>query len=111
MVGMIVTMREDIWPLCDKHMAPTKLTLLQSGTLSAKAFACSVAGCTRVYNGSLGYFDVMEDGWLAEKYQQKCPQDGSPMFLENVSGKTENWCCAQINCNHRQPIIDKVPFV
>jgi len=103
---MITTMRHDINPLCDDHHEPMRLKGLESGNLTAKAFVCLLPNCSRAYNGSLGYFDVTQDGWLAEKWQQKCPKDGHPMFLESISSEGENWRCAQVNCDHAQLMVD-----
>ena len=97
---MIVTMREGIAPLCDKHRSPMKLSRYEGDSLGMNAFACTSPGCTRAYNTSSGYLDVVDGRILLQKEQQLCPEDGTAMFLEFVSPpkSVEHWRCGQINC-------------
>jgi hypothetical protein len=98
---MIVTTRQGIIPLCDKHRTPTRISRYEGGSFGMNAFGCTESGCTRAYNTSSGYFDVVDGRILLQKEQQLCPEDGTAMFLESVSPpkSVELWRCGQINCN------------
>ncbi len=99
---MIVTMRPGIEPLCDKCLCPMALAKFGDPTgLTMKAFKCGEKNCTRAYNSSFGYFDIVNDGYLQQKHQQKCLDDGTPMYMDAISPESiETWRCAQIGCNH-----------
>jgi len=74
---------------------PTGLTVL--------AYKCDEASCTRAYNTSMGYFDIVNDQYkLLDKEQQDCHRDETHMFLERVERDTEIWCCGQHGCNYTQ---------
>jgi hypothetical protein len=107
---MIVTMRQDIQPLCTIHRFP--MALAQFGdpaALMVKAYKCDEAGCTRAYNTSLGYFDILQGRFLADKEQQNCRADGNHMFLEKVYGDTETWSCGQVGCDYKQNFAELRP--
>jgi hypothetical protein len=71
--------------------------------LMVAAFKCDAAGCTRAYNSSMGYFDIVNDQFqLLEKEQQDCHRDETPMFLESIAGDTEIWRCGQRDCDYSQ---------
>jgi hypothetical protein len=101
---MIVTMRQDILPRCDRHFASTKFYRFGNPTGAGfKAYQCEVSGCTRAYNSSQGYLDIDEKlGAVADQRQQRCQKDGSPMFLHESEGGAETWRCAQIGCDYSQ---------
>jgi hypothetical protein len=100
---MIVTMRPGIRPLCtDRHKLMNFAQFGEPTQLTVKAYKCDEAGCTRAYNSSLGYFDLVEDRPLMGKSQQKCPQDDTPVFLESIAGPDDIYRCAQIGCDHSQ---------
>ena len=98
---MVVTTRDGIVPLCDKHKTPMTLSRYEGGSFGMRAFGCNQTGCTRVYNTSNGYLDVIEGRLLLQKEQQLCAEDGTAMFLESVSlnGQLETWRCGQKNCD------------
>ena len=66
------------------------------------AFSCTQANCTRVYNTSSGYLDVVNGQILLQREGRLCPEDGTAMFLEWLAqsddGITEMWRCGQKNC-------------
>ncbi len=101
---MIVTMREGIRPLCSRHFGPMKLYKFGDPTgLTVRAFKCDEAGCTRAYNSSMGYFDIVNDQYkLLDKEQQDCQRDETPMFLERIEDDTEIWRCGQRGCDYTQ---------
>lgn len=100
---MIVTMRQGIQPLCTIHHSRMNLAQFGSPTdLMVTAYKCDEPGCTRAYNSSLGYFDITTHGFLGDKEQQDCRDDGTHMFLEQVHGDTELWSCGQVGCNFKQ---------
>ena len=69
--------------------------------LTMKAFKCGERDCTRAYNSSLGYFDIVNDRYLQLKHQQLCPDDGMPMYMDAISPESiETWRCAQVGCDH-----------
>lgn len=87
-------------PLCDKHKSVMTLSEYRGASFGMRAFACNEPGCTRVYNTSSGYLDVISGQILLQKEQQLCPEDRTAMFLEAVgSDGVETWRCGQINCN------------
>lgn len=99
---MMVTMRPGIEPLCDQCLVP--MTMHQFGEptgLTVKAFKCGEPGCTRAYNSSFGYFDIVSDRYARQKEQQLCSEDGTPMYMDAISPEgIETWRCAQTGCNH-----------
>ena len=99
---MIVTMRPGIEPLCDKCLCPMTLHLFGEPTsLIVKAFKCGETGCTRAYNSSLGYFDIVNDRYAQQKEQQRCSEDETPMYMDAINPEgIETWSCAQIGCDH-----------
>jgi hypothetical protein len=98
-------MRPGIAPLCDKHKSPTTLSRYEGGSFGMHAFACDKSECTRAYNTSSGYFDVVNGSVVLRKEQQLCPVDGTAMFLESVrQGGAEIWRCGQINCEQAVPL-------
>lgn len=101
---MIVRMREGIRPLCTRHLGPMKLYTFGDPTgLAVRAFKCDEADCTRAYNSSLGYFDIVNDQYrLLDKEQQDCHLDETHMFLERIEGDVEFWRCGQIGCDYTQ---------
>src|SRR5262249_12981499 len=101
---MIVTMREGILPLCTRHLIPMKLYKFGDPTaLTVTAFKCDEVGCTRAYNSSMGYFDIVNDQFkMLDNGQQDCHQDETPMFLERVEGDIEIWRCGQRGCDYSQ---------
>lgn len=101
---MIVTMREGIRPLCTTHGSPMKLYKFgdPAGPMF-KAFTCEESECTRAYNTSMGYFDIVNDNFrLLDKEQQDCHRDETPMYLERIAGDTEVWLCGQRGCDYSQ---------
>ena len=102
---MIVTTREGIAPLCDKHRKPMTFSEFRGGSFGMRAFACIVDGCTRAYNTSSGYLDVVDGRIALQKEQQRCPEDSTAMFLESVATSEkrpiEFWRCGQTNCTHQ----------
>jgi hypothetical protein len=99
---MIVTTREGIVPLCDKHRSPMRPYRYEGGSFGMNAFSCTDQGCTRAYNTSSGYLDVVDGRILLQKEQQLCPEDDTAMFLESLApsnnGTVEMWRCGQKNC-------------
>jgi hypothetical protein len=99
---MIVTMRPGIKPRCTLHRTAMKLYQFGEPTgLMMKAYKCDEGGCTRAYNSSQGYFDIVNDRVvLLAKEQQDCHSCELPMYLDVVNPDgTETWRCAQIGCN------------
>ena len=99
---MVVTAREGIVPLCDKHRRRMLLFVSHGeGVFGIDAFTCPVLGCTRAYNTTNGYLDIVEGQAVLQMRQKLCPEDGTPMFLESVSPpkSVEHWRCGQTNCN------------
>jgi len=107
---MIVTMRQEIRPLCTIHHVPMNLARFgDPAVLMVTAFKCDESGCTRAYNTSLGYFDIVEKRFLADKEQQDCRLDGSHMFLEHAQGDLERWSCGQVGCDYKQNFTELRP--
>lgn len=99
---MIVTMRTGIEPKCTRHGGPMNLAQFGEPTgLQIKAYKCDKGSCTRAYNSSMGYFDIVEDRCLLQKEQQRCGTCDLPMYLDSVNPDgTETWRCAQIGCSY-----------
>jgi hypothetical protein len=58
---MIVAMRDNIKPLCDRHFSLMKLEgfAAQNIQLTFRAYVCKEPGCTRAYNSTIGYHDII----------------------------------------------------
>lgn len=100
---MIVTMRPGISPKCTQHHVPMKPCRLGEPTgFNMRAYACDVNGCTRAYNSSQGYFDIVNDRFVQQETEQEdCHRCDLPMYLDEVSSDgTEIWRCAQNDCDY-----------
>lgn len=111
---MIVTMRPAINPLCTIHHV--LMNLAQFGErhrMTVIAYKCDEPGCTRAYNSSLGYFDLVNGQIARDLSQRICPDDEQPMFLEKAQGTGGMWRCAANGCDHHRehkPMkLDSVP--
>ena len=64
---------------------------------------CTVSGCTRHYEGSEGYFDVVGGRSLLEKLDDTlgCAEHETKMYLESYSPEAdvEVWRCPQRGCH------------
>jgi ribosomal protein L37AE/L43A len=67
-----------------------------------KAYRCDKDGCTRAYNSSQSYFDIVNDRLVRqEKDQEDCHSCELPMYLDAVNPDgTGIWRCAQIHCDY-----------
>ena len=97
----LVTTRPTIKPLCTRHHAI--MILAEFGELdgiSVQAYKCGEADCTRAYNSSQGYFDLVDGStMLLQMEQQDCPDCGLPMYLRALQADgAETWRCAQVGC-------------
>ena len=96
----------DITPLCDKHrralMVPVILEDRSQG-FRWQLHGCTVSGCTRHYEGSEGYFDVVGGRSLLEKLDDTlgCAEHETKMYLESYSPEAdiEVWRCPQKGCH------------
>jgi len=99
----LVTTRPAIKPLCTRHHA--LMIAAEFGELAGvtvHAYKCFEANCTRAYNSSQGYFDLVDGNtMLLQMEQQDCPDCGLPMYLRSwqPDGR-ETWRCAQVGCPH-----------
>ena len=99
---MLVNTRPVIKPLCTHHH--TLMGLADFGELAGvtvQAYKCGEAGCTRAYNSSQGYFDLVDGSTMVLQMEQRdCPGCGVPMDLRTVQPDgAETWRCAQLGCN------------
>ena len=92
---------------CDLHHSRMRALRLRYPDiqLETDGFHCAEAGCTRHYTDGRGYFDVIEGRPLNERFQQKCPKCGRPMYLSEVEGQEEIWQCPVPQCRHQQRMI------
>ncbi len=92
---MISTMRQGIRPLCTTHRVPMNLAKFGEPTsLQVTAFKCDESDCTQAYNTSMGYFDILSNGYNRDHSQRTCASDQAPMFLEESQGTGGIWHCA-----------------
>jgi len=90
---------------CDKHhthMVKVRVRYLDS-ELEGPAFQCTKPDCTRYFT-ERGYFDVIDNQVLAEKFQQRCPRCNIPMYLREAEKGIEIWHCQAPECGHEQRI-------
>ena len=103
---MIVRMRDNIEPLCDRDFSAMQLEGFTATNiqLTFRAYACKEPGCTRAYNSSLGYFDVSNTVSLEDQVRRECPEEQTFMFVSGVSADSgkERWTCAQVHCDHSE---------
>jgi len=100
---MIVTMRAGISPKCTRHRVAMKPCRIGEPTgFNMQAYACDVNGCTRAYNSSRGYFDIVNEQFVQQdNEQQDCHRCDLPMYLDEVSSdRMEVWRCAQHDCDY-----------
>ena len=107
---MIVTMKENIKPQCDRHFWPMELTGFEATNtrLHFRAYACKAPGCTRAYNSSSGYHDIRMDTGVsfAAQVRRECPDDQTYMFISAVNPESgdQTWTCAQVHCDHSEVV-------
>jgi hypothetical protein len=102
----------DIRPLCDKHrralMVPVMLVDCSQG-FKWQLHGCTVSGCTRHYEGSEGYFDVVGGRSLLGKFDKTlgCAEHETMMYLESYSPEAdvEVWRCPQYGCHESRIIM------
>ncbi|HUJ39382.1 MAG TPA: hypothetical protein VLW54_02450 [Candidatus Acidoferrales bacterium] len=97
----LVTTRPVIKPLCTRHHSLMALGEFgEQAGVPVQAYKCGEADCTRAYNSSQGYFDLVDDGvMLLQMEQRDCPDCGLPMYLRSLQPDgAETWRCAQVGC-------------
>ena len=98
---MLVTMRPGIKPKCTRHyttMLPSDSGIAAEITIGA--YKCDEPNCTRAYNSSQGYFDIVDAGVIVLQMEQHdCSNCGLPMYLHSFHADgTETWRCGQVGC-------------
>ena len=89
-----------IIPLCDKHGKPMTTSGFPDDLFGLRAFYCNQPGCTRAYNTSNGYVEIVDGRIDLPQERQTCPRDGTAMFLESVTHEGfQNWRCTQTRCS------------
>jgi len=99
----LVTTRPAIKPLCTRHHVIMILAEFGEQTgVRVRAYKCGEPDCTRAYNSSQGYFDLVDGStMLLQMEQRDCPDCGLPMYLRSLQPDgTETWRCAQVGCKH-----------
>jgi len=93
---------EPIGPLCDLHLFPMSPKEFDG----EQGYVCHEEGCTRCYRPTTGLFSLDQEGKvLPERFQQLCPRDTSPMYLESIEpGGIQTWRCARVSCNQEQKL-------
>jgi hypothetical protein len=103
---MILEMRRDIHPICDKDHGPMRYVVYDMpniGLSNIRLFACATTGCTRHFEHGRGYFDVIEHRFRPDPSATRipCPNCTVPMFLEDTTpAGDERWRCAQVSCDN-----------
>lgn len=89
---------------CDLHRSLMTAVRLRVPDLqmNTHGFRCAEVGCTRHYTDVRGYFDVIEGRVLNDKFQQRCPKCGRPMYLSRAQEQEEFWRCPVPQCGHEQ---------
>jgi hypothetical protein len=105
----MLVMRRDVTPLCDLDKRPMRLSNLGDPNGFAQiAYTCDPNLCQRVYNNSVGYFDVTPQGVISRTNTNKrdCPECETALYLANQDGNTglQTWKCAQQRCDHLEQI-------
>jgi hypothetical protein len=107
---MIVAMRDNIKPLCDRHFSLMKLEgfAAQNIQLTFRAYVCKEPGCTRAYNSTIGYHDIIMNKGVsfAERIRRECPDDKTFMFVSGINEDSgeQTWTCAQRHCDHSEVV-------
>ncbi len=94
--------RQQFFPLCDLHNVPMRRVMMEEDLEEVRSYhACERRGCTRVFRESVGYMDLIPDGFDDSRASvRKCPQCGAILYLVEVdrSKKIETWECPQKDC-------------
>jgi len=101
-------MRADFQPRCNagSHSAYPMVPVHLFGRVgpdsySFAGFACEQRGCTRYYNITNGYFDIVDNQIKGSAHQELCPLCGSPMYIESFEpgGRVvREFRCPQFGC-------------
>ncbi len=92
---------------CDQHRTNMITVRLRYAdiALETDGYRCAEPGCTRHYTDGRGYFDVIDNRVLAEKFQQRCPKCGNPMYFSEAEERGEIWRCPFSRCAHEQRMV------
>ena len=107
-------MRTDFQPRCNTgpHSAFPMVLVHFFGRVgpdsySFAGFACAEPGCTRHYNITQGYFDVVDNEIKGLAEQELCPRCGSPMYIESFQPAgpvIRAFRCPQFGCKGSRDI-------
>jgi len=105
---LTVCFRIHIRPLCDKHHMPMMKTTLLTPEGTREVYRCTEAACTRHYDVSNGYFDLVDKAVFFDGFQRCCTSDGSAMYFSgrNPQTDTDTWRCPRVGCEPEQLTTD-----
>src|SRR5580765_3063532 len=104
---MLVEMKQNVVPLCDRHLQPMRLGRCFAANISMTwlVYKCLSPNCTRVYETSRGYYDIDDEVNVEDILVRSCPEDTLTMYLELVNDDgTQIWRCGQEGCNHSERV-------
>jgi hypothetical protein len=104
---MIVMMKRDIAPLCDRHHGPMQLAQFGASNIALTfiAYKCLADSCLRAYQHGSGYVDIADFVSVEDGFRRDCPEDEMTMYLAEIDPNgTEVWCCGQLNCEYSEAV-------
>jgi len=104
---MLVIVKRDVTPLCDRDHQPMQLVQLgqpDSG-LSFIAYRCTVDSCSRVYQHGHGYIDVAKTISFEARERRQCPECLTTLYLAEIEDNgNQIWRCGQVHCEYSEKV-------
>src|SRR4029077_7069336 len=103
---MLVLMKLKLTPICDIHKKPMEYGRFgDPQVFSMTAYKCQTDGCSRVYNNSFGYTDIVNDHIdHSNSIKRECSDCETSLYLASEDRTTgmQTWQCAQPNCDYSE---------
>lgn len=104
---MIVMMKRDIAPLCDRHHSPMQLAQFGASNIALTfiAYKCLDDSCSRAYQHGSGYVDITDFVSFENGLRRDCPEDDTTMYLAEIDPNgIQIWRCGQVSCVYSEAV-------
>ncbi len=104
---MLVMMKRNVTPLCDRHHTPMQLARFGESNIALTfvAHRCTLDSCSRVYQHGHGYIDITDFVSFENAERHWCPEDQTTLYLaEIVENENQIWRCGQVQCEYLEKV-------
>ena len=102
---MLVIMKKDIVPLCDRHHKPMQLAQFGASNIAMTLIVhrCTVDACSRAYQHGFGYLDITDSVSFQDVFRRDCVEDEMTMYLAEIDASgAQVWRCGQLDCKYSE---------